>query len=715
MNRFWMLFFAFFFLSPVYGDVLYLNEGEEHVGRLVSITSGSVLFQDFDGNNETFSENEVAHVLLSKIREGDLINQVASLTEPTIKEILVSAPSNSDFPQNDYVTLFRKRSVKFNQDGSVFYENRQVTKIFKEPGLDAANCSFYYFNDTEKLELAFAHTYNSDGRIFHLTDDALSEESIYTGTPEYNRLRKVKFALKKVDLGSVIDVCYRVRTEKHSALRPYIIDTVFGQREPILREELVVEFPNSMQTTVQPFQWPASGAPTLTTSTNPQTGETTMQWKFSDTKGYIPEQNMAATNRIFPRVFVCPQTTWDDIGKQFQQALDSAAPKPALIEAFISDLGIASQSGQVATLRALYDGIQRKIRLIGVPCQDYGFDPVSTDIALTRNYGNSFARITLLYFALKHLGIESSVGFVTSWKSGGTQEKVTSLGQCWEAILKVNLDEKDYFVCCESDYYPFSFLPTSYQGSKACFLKNYSFQFETLPDGGSNQNRFDRQLFVKVSLDGDMDVKEVRNFRGPFEVSLRGMRSLKDKEKQNFAEKVVKRIHPHAQLRDFSFSNLSDFREPVVFTLSYLIPKAAIKASDQILAFRNYWVDYSGTSASLASRTYPMDYWATEEKVNTLVVELPEGFDWTPWDRNFSYDCSCIRYFSTMVQKGRTLVFSDLFQANRKEYDPKIHYPHYRECIFTLEDIAKQWIILENSAGKDPLKPGFMQAPEPQG
>ena len=148
-------------------------------------------------------------------------------------------------------------------------------------------------------------------------------------------------------------------------------------------------------------------------------------------------------------------------------------------------------------------------------------------------------------------------------------------------------------------------------------------------------------------------------------------------------------------LLKYSFSDLMDLDAPVLFSMSYTIPNAAIRASDKILAFKNFWVFYDSTSASLATRSFPMQYSSTEETSNTVIFRLPDTFNWVPWDKTFAYSCSCIGFKSSLKQIDRTMTYSDLFQVFRKEYDPVETYQHYRRCITKMSEVSNQWIILE--------------------
>lgn len=689
---------SFFFITAARADVLYLNEGEEHIGQLESVASGAVTFREVDGTIKTFPPAEVAHVLFSRIRPGDEISTVASITDPLVRNILASAPEAAEFPDNDYVTLLNRRRVVFHADGSASYEKRRLVKVLKEPGLDLANQSMFFAADREKLDLVFAHTYGADGRVHHLTDDALSEEGIFSTMPEYDRLKKLKFALKKVDLGSVIDVCHRIETSKIDALRPYLIDTTYGWQEPFLLEEFVLEVPPQLEIVIEQLQWTATNTPRFS-ETRTASGNRLLTWSYSDRKGFIPEQNMSSRGRIFPRLLVTMKLPWSDISRQFKAALDKAAPSPSRLQAFLAEAGVASSTVPAMQVRSLYEAILRRIRVVDINCYDYpGYDAPSAESTLQKRYGSPFARAVLMYHALRALGIPAEIGLASSWKDTTFTEKLGSLGAASDAVLRVHIDESDLFISFDSDYLPLGHLTPEFQGANAAFLVGERFQFTVLPEGGPALNRTEQQIFVKLAEDGSMEVSDLRRFRGPFETGMRGMRSAKAKDRQNYAERLVKRVHPKARLSSFALSDLNDLNAPVVLTLQYKIPDAALRVSDQLLAFRNLWINYDASNASLATRSYPMDYFSSSEVTNSVVIQLPEGFDWVPWNRPFSYACPFLEFSSNLNQTGRLLIYADRYCVTRKTFRPGSEYAHFRSSLSLMADLDNQWLVLEKGA-----------------
>ncbi len=692
-------------------DVIYLNEGEEVFGHLKNIDSNQVLFETLKGDEQSYSVASIAHILISRIRKGDDIDDVAKIVDPVAAGIMQNLPDPKDFPDADYVTLFRLNEYRYTADNKLLMRNREIIMILKEPGLNKANQSAYYYSNRENCELEFAHTYSPSGKVFHITDNAISDESLMSATPEYDKLKKMKFAMKNVDIGCVIDFSYVRTLSDLNELQPYAVYSTFGEKEPILHQELSISFPENVKMEKILAQWQGDDLPKF--FEKQIDGATNWKWVYANPKGYIPEQNMLPLSRIFPRVVVYRPYPWSVISKSLAGAYDEARPDQALLDDLLKRAGINEKTGKYESVNRIYELINRDIRDVDMSITHMGsFKPVSANITLNKKYGNTQSMLALMHFAFQKLGIESYVGFC-----GGRREKVTvkdhsSLGVTDYAVLKVVIDGRPFYTDGGSIYKPFGVIPTWLQGSIAGFHNqaDSSFFFEELPRQTLEWNRFDRNVLVKILLDGSMEVNETLNYRGPYEAGTRELRSLKDKEKQNYAERRIKRVHPRAVLKGFGFSNLDDLNAPVVISLSYVIPEAAQLASDKIMTFTNFWVNYTSGSASLAKRKYPMQYWACEENQQTIVFEMPDGYRWVDWERQYQHRSPELEFFSSIHQNDNRLIYADRFVANIDEFLTDEQYQNYRSCILTMSELANQWIILEkpeilaSPAGNDEVK-----------
>ena len=703
MKKKYLLILCLLFCCPSLGsaDVIYLNEGEEVIGQLESIKDDKVTLVDLQNASRTINVSEIAHILISKIRKGDEINDVASITDPVAAGILSNLPASTQFPEADYVTLYRLYDYEYVSESEVLIKAREIVQILKEPGLDAANQSIYYYTEREELELEYAHTYSANGKVYHITDDAISDESMRSSTPEYAKLKRLKIAMKKVDIGSIVDYAYTKRLKDIGPLRPFLIQNIFSEREPVLHEEIAVSFPENVKLNKVLMQWPQENGPRFIEKS--ENGKTSWKWIYSNPKGFIPEQNMLPTGRIFPRCVIYQPFPWETVAEQLSEAYEKARPDEALLDELVKKAKTDEVFGDYAKVARLYETINKDIRDIGMGAAQMGSHmPVSANVTLTKKYGNTQSNLALLHFALEKIGIRSYPGFVGGRRENVTTREHPNLALANFAVLQVMIDGKPFYTDGGSVYLPFSAYSTGFQGAVAAFLdsENKTFSFVELPRQTLDWNRFDRSVFVKIMLDGSMEVKESLLYRGPYEVGIRELKAIKDKEKQIYAERRVKRVHPRAVLTGFGHSDLNDLNGPAVMTLNYTIPEAAQLASDKIMTFTNFWVNYQASSASLASRTFPMQYWASEENQQTIVFELPENFNWVEWGRQYQHTSPDIIFFSSMHQNANKLIYADRFTIYTDEFVSDAAYQNYRRCILTMSELANQWIIIEKAEPK---------------
>ena len=677
-------------------DVLFLNEGEEHIGNLISIDGNNISFKKLNAKeSETFNIKDVAHILISKNRSGDDISSIEHVSEPIALNVLKNMPNPNQFPDSDYITLYRHLDYEVVSETEMIFKTREIIQILKEPGLDCANNSFYYNIDNTDCQIEFAHTYTPSGKVYHLTDDALSDESLNNTTPEYAKLKKLKIAMKNVDLGSVIDYSIVKRIKNIGPLNPKTMRNTFGEREPVLHEEFTFSFPSNLKYTKMQLQW-ENNIPTFTDKS--EGNKTVWNWCFVDPKGYIKEQNMLPANRIFPRVVIYNEYDKNKTAEMLVQAYKDAAPDEKKLDEFLEKAKIVDTDTDYEKVCKIYNFLNKEINVIGMEPVDMGsFKPVSANITIDKKYANDQAFQALMHNMLKKLNIESYIGFTTSKREKVTFKDNPNLNFATTPVLKVVIDGKSYYTDSGSIYTPFSVLSSSIQGSYATFLNEEKKEFfdETLPLQTFDWNTYSKTIYVKILEDGSMDVNEATLYRGPYEESIRELKSLKEKEKSNYAERRVKGVHPNAVLKSYGFTDMDDLGSPAVYNISYHIPEAAQKASDKIMTFTNYWVNYNSSSASLVKRKYPMKYWATEHTTKTIIFDLPEGFNWVKWDKQYKYSTPSIMFTSNLSQNSRQLIYSDSFEANVDEFLDDKAYNNYRQCILTMSELANQWIIIE--------------------
>lgn len=118
--------------------------------------------------------------------------------QPTVEELLASAPEPADYPKSDAVMLFDYLRMDVNADYTYATTLRQVVKILAPTGLE--RWGEVVVPDSGDLELIHARTYTPDGRTLEATT---------INTTDGGRA----VSMEGVRVGAIIDVCYRQHSE----------------------------------------------------------------------------------------------------------------------------------------------------------------------------------------------------------------------------------------------------------------------------------------------------------------------------------------------------------------------------------------------------------------------------------------------------------------------------------------------------------------------
>lgn len=682
----------------VYTDVLFLNDGEEKTGNILKIQNNKIFFKTLSGKEIQYDVTSVSNIIVSKLREGDDVSHVSEIKDELVKEILKNLPQTSDFPESKYLVLYRKEVYQFNEDNTLTKDVRYIEIILKEDALDMGDRSVSFYSDYEKVELKFAHTYDPSGKVYHITDDAISEESVYSSTPEFDKLKKLRFSLKNVRVGSVIDF----RVVKHrkiiSHLNPFLIDIVFESQEPCLHREIIIKFPTNLNVLYKTYNWDKKPIPEFSESLDKPSNMKIYRWVYKNPKGYIPEPYMPSPYLIFPRILAYISSSWEEIALDLKKAISNAIDDDQAISEFIKELKISDSDNDIQKTIKVYRGIIEKIRYIAASfCDTNEFRPMKISVILKKRYANDYGRLVLAHALLNKLGIKSEIGFVGNWKSELVDVNVPNLGQSDYAILKVYIKNSIFYVTFISDYLPFGAIEDQFCAANAVFLANSNFYPEKIP-ADSSKNRVSINIIGKLDADGNIEVLQLREVKGNLESYIRSNKAQTEKERYNYVQKLIKNIHQNAILLDYVYSDLSDFSKPLTITYRYKIPEFAIKASDRILAFENIWNTNLSKYVSLATRTFPLELdYNIQEITRNITISIPEGYTVMEQSRSYSYQDSTFSYACDFFTTNNLLQITERLNFNNRLIQPGKEYKNFRNCVFKISELAKQWIILEKS------------------
>ena len=130
-----------------------------------------------------------------------------------IPEELLKMTSLAEDPEEDAAVIFDKSSIKITRDFTLEIKRHVRIKVFTEEGKKQANIELllWYEDEIDDIE---AISISPDGKEFELDSDNIFTE-------EGERTNKVSFPIPGVEVGSVFDYSFSVRSEYISNLEPW--------------------------------------------------------------------------------------------------------------------------------------------------------------------------------------------------------------------------------------------------------------------------------------------------------------------------------------------------------------------------------------------------------------------------------------------------------------------------------------------------------------
>ena len=692
-------------------DVLYTKKGEEYVGRLSSVSADSVVFEHVMEGEMAFAVPEVQRVELGRSRPGDSWRTAEDIEDPVLLEALAAAPSQEEYPNAGYVTIYEETAYRLNRDGSSDVTKRKIQKVFKERGKAVANNALYYLSDNSTGRIDFGRTITAEGEVVPLSDAAIQDGSVFSAYPEYQNLNKKQSALKKVREGSVIDYQTTVHKEEVSTLRPFLAASSLGDQEPARKLMLSVVVPEEVECVYQMLRFETDRPNSVERL---EDGSVRYTWVRENTGELAPENFMPDTNDLWPRVALAPKASWEELGREYAAVAARAARPGEEIDRQVAEL-IAGKRGRWEKAKAIYTFMVKEIRTIPVPYSLYSRVPQDVNEVFGRKYGNDLDKSVLFLAMLERAEIPAKLFLVVPQSSGALMEGVPSLGhlsdclvrievkggirhavrRLFRAILRRGTPASDYvYASVLDEKVPFGDLNPEYQCVRGLLIDSEDAKLISTPLLPGEREAMINLVDVAISHEGTFTVRERTRYTGETAASVRGFKVLREEELTKRIQEMVAGIHPHAEMISYEMSDLEDLDVPVELAVAYRIPDYPLRAGERLMVFHLPDLEYSAYEVGKPTRIHPLDWSSRTMTSNRYTLRLPEGVTVYHLPEDVTYDTPLMAYMADFEAKDGTVVFSDEYRRHLIEA-PAERYPAFKKGIETRAKLSKEWVVLE--------------------
>ncbi len=667
-------------------DVLYMRKGEEHVGRLVSIDAGKVVFVDEDHGPLTFDAKDVQRVELGKSRPGDHWKTVKDIDDPVLLQALQAQVHAA---ASGYVTLYQETTARLAANGASTFTTRTIQKVLQERGKSAANKALYYLSLRANATIDFGRTITPDGKVFSVADSAIQDGSVYTQFPEYQDLNRKQCALREVKPGSVIDYQTTVTTRQTDVLRPFFVHELFAGSEPILKKVVRVIVPRDQACV---YQMKRCGDVSVETRAMPD-GTRHYKWTVENTPELTREDDMPVTEDMWPRLAFGPTARWDDLARVYAQKLAPLTKPGDRLRAQVEQL-VAGQATADGKARAIHRFLVRNLRTIPVSFYVHKLVPRDVNAVLETKYGNDLEKSLLAVAMFREAGLDAHLALARPQGRGELMVGVPSLGQMSACLVRVRAGDRTYYCEVVDDNRPIDVPAGGLQGVWCLIIDDAKPERVKTPLAPAEAEGVAHESEVAIGDRGVFDVRETTRYAGQASVGMRNLRMMKDAERKRYFQQMVADVHTNAELVSYKLSDLSDLEAPVVVKLHYRLMDYAVRAGDKLMIFRLPGLNYSAYGVGKPDRMHPLDWTTRDRSSHRYTVRLPKGWRVRYVPSPVQVAGAPFSYTSKFEAKGDTVTFED---ESRRDViaAPASQYAAYKAGVEAMAKLAKEWVVLE--------------------
>ncbi|HOX38212.1 MAG TPA: DUF3857 domain-containing protein [Candidatus Brocadiia bacterium] len=672
-------------------EVLYLQSGEEYRGLLESIDpqSGRTTFRIGD-EVKTWDLAAIDRIDFERPREFNDCSTAEELAkaEPVFARALELKTEDLEkkYPDAGIVTLCSKKRIILRGDGTWVNDSWTVWRILKEKGEDTAFGTVAFFPEWEQAEIVHGLTVSPDGKVSHLSDAALKEESLYGDRPTYDHMRRLRYTLKGPNPGATFSVRTRV-SGKADALHPFLEEAIFGGSEPALNVTVELILEGGAKASVEESNGlkPASASPS----------GTELSWSADETPQILPEPMMPPLSRFLPRLVVAfPATTWKDAASAYGIALDAQSAPGQTVKALAQRCRalLKENATGMDKAKAAFEVLRTGVKLDAIHPGNLPLVQSSPEQTAERGYGTLTEKTLLLRAVLAELGVDSTLALAAP-RSRAASPKAPSLLGSADLILRVAVGDGVWLMSGDESS-GFGELDADYQASRALLIP--SGDWVEIPPRELEEEGLEATFDVKIAENGTAEISETMKAAGNNARAYRGLKEMTKAELADWALSEVAARLPGAHLVKIEHSDFATAEPQFVLTRQYSVPDCA-QITGEFILMRLPTPEFNPSQVGRIERRYDM-FWSGGSLVrNTVRITAPAGYSVYSLPEPVRAGRSGWSYaadFKVVSEEPPVVEFKEDYRRTALDA-PKGAYADLRMTLISRALTQRQWIVLK--------------------
>ncbi len=685
-KKFIIIISILIFTFIVYSDVVYLNSGEEFKGTLLKADEIEVLFRH-NNSDKKIQVDDIFRIEIHRERKKNDEYFVEDIKDEYIRNVIKNAPSEKEYPEAAYVTLFEGTTVEYDENGVSKRTIRKIIKILKERGKRLSTISMSYLPSIRTADISFARTINNN-KISYLNDFSIKKSSTYPYYAEYNEDISIAFTLPVVDINSIIDFEVIFQENENAGIfgRDFLRKEYFTKTEPCVEKDVKIIIPQKLDNI---FFRKNQNTPELKMSKQYENGKIIYGFNKKNIKPVVQENNMPPYHTYAHRVYWGLRKT--DIENQMEiirKKLEESEKTTEEFDKFLSSI-INTGMKDFEKVEKIFRYIRSEITHLNIPMASFRYYPQPAEKIFNNKRGNTLDKLNLFRVMLLKAGIKAELIYYIDGYSDYIRE-MPVIEDFYNIAVKVYVDGKERYLTPLS---PLSNINDAWEGN------TYNLNIQT---GLIEYTDFVKPEYVKtdtvfdinVFSDGSAFFKVNMLFKGGAGENFRAVRFASGEELRKGMEAWVKNFHQNAEVKNYVFKNLDSTLEDVQFEVEFSVDNYASKSGHSFLMFRLPF-GYSSTAVSQSERIHDfnLDGYIYQTGLN-INLTIPDNMNFYSFPENMKINCHNFWGIESNTETSdNKLIMTSVFK-NYRDILPESIYSYHKKYTEELARWSDEFVVL---------------------
>ena len=420
-----------------------------------------------------------------------------------------------------------------------------------------------------------------------------------------------------------------------------------------------------------------SGEPTKTAEKN----NSVTTWQVSNLPAISWEVATPVWTNLTTVVYTAPSdfemegykgsmSSWKEMG-MFMQTLNKGRdvlPQPIIekVKSLTADLTTDREK-----VKVLYDYLQKTTRYISIQLGIGGLQPFEASYVASKGYGDCKALTNYMYSLLKAAGIKSHYALVNADRTLNDKFIIEDFtyDPFDHVILCVPMQKDTMWLECTSQTSSAGYMGSFTGNRKALLIDEDGGKLVNTPTYALNDNLQLRTIKGNVDASGDLKMQVSTLYTGLQQDNLQSILHHRTKDWQK--EEVNKRFDiPTYTVDKFAYEEIKGQVPQLKEELELTVDNYVTVSGKRLFIVPNI-MNRSATRFENADRKFDFEFDLSFRDVDSIEIQLPEGYEIEAMPKNVELDSKFGKYTSTTRIDGNTLLQYRKFERPNGRFSAK--------------------------------------------